>query len=232
MRHRRSHAAAVAAVAACFLANAAVVKGRREVETDASLEQEIDVSFTAAEDTASANDTSLAAAGSKASATGAEGKARASAAAGAATTHSADSWAGSAAGVRHLVALAIAAFHKAEQRSAPGTLAECSEDSSGERLGCSDGSCSCFRFERCYPKRGRDLGVERNVGVCSPGLAVLVATSLVIIASALGCIVILRVFFQWRERIRALMSKNQPYECGGEEEDEHDPADTNPADAR
>lgn len=271
MRHRRPRAAALAAAAACFLAALAAVEGRREVETDASLEQELDARFAVeavpfasfvavGDETASASDVRAerasasdrhvasegdgasgggrrtASADDKASASGlriaaAEDKSsdKASARAGAAAARSAGKLAGTAGAARHLVALAVAAFHKAERGSAPGLLAECDEDSRGERLGCKAGSggCGCRWFERCYPKR--EKGGHRDVGVCSPGVAVLVAASLAIISSAVGCVVVLRVFFQWRERIRALMSKGLHGESGHEEEDEDEPADTKSA---
>lgn len=99
----------------------------------------------------------------------------------------------------------------------------------GDRLGCRVDLCECSWFESCFPKFAKHAAAEgeeprrRDVGVCNPSMTVLVVTSLAIFGQTLACIIVLRVFCQWRERIQSLVEGNleqkQTYQSE-EEEDE------------
>eukprot|EP00419_Tripos_fusus_P005633 CAMPEP_0172673248 /NCGR_PEP_ID=MMETSP1074-20121228/12032_1 /TAXON_ID=2916 /ORGANISM="Ceratium fusus, Strain PA161109" /LENGTH=263 /DNA_ID=CAMNT_0013490523 /DNA_START=290 /DNA_END=1081 /DNA_ORIENTATION=+ len=80
----------------------------------------------------------------------------------------------------------------------------CARDRKGERTGCKS-NCRCGVSERCYPKFRTASAEHIDIGVCSPAVVVLVFMSMAIIGNFLACVVVLRVFFQWRERIRAMM---------------------------
>jgi len=80
----------------------------------------------------------------------------------------------------------------------------CAQDEEGTRTGCRD-NCSCAVLERCYPKFRTASAEHIDIGVCNPAVAVLVFMSMLIIGNSVACMVVLRVFFQWRERIRAMM---------------------------
>jgi len=79
----------------------------------------------------------------------------------------------------------------------------CSQDKEGERIGCR-GSCRCAVLERCYPKFRTASAEHIDIGVCNPAVAVLVFMSMFIIGNSVACMVVLRLFFQWRE-IQAMM---------------------------
>jgi len=83
-------------------------------------------------------------------------------------------------------------------------LGRCTKDKNGERTGCRV-TCRCSVIGRCYPKF-RTASAERiDIGVCDPGVAVLVFMSIVIIGNAVAFMVVCRVFCQWRDKIRALL---------------------------
>mmetsp|Transcript_124603 Transcript_124603/g.363839 ORF Transcript_124603/g.363839 Transcript_124603/m.363839 type:complete len:261 (+) Transcript_124603:188-970(+) len=128
----------------------------------------------------------------------------------------------------HSFTLAATALRRVARGFARDAPAECQQDVYSERLGCKMSSCECEWFEACYPKHVDKLG---DVGVCTARVAVLVALSLAIIANTIICIVVLRVFFQWRERIRNLMRKSGANETDREEAEE-EAADTKRADCR
>lgn len=85
-----------------------------------------------------------------------------------------------------------------------GALELCTKDNNGERTGCK-GKCQCAILERCYPKFRTESADHLDIGVCNPAVAVLVFMSILIIGNSVACMVVLRVFFQWRERIRTMM---------------------------
>jgi len=80
----------------------------------------------------------------------------------------------------------------------------CIKDKNGERTGCRV-TCQCAVLERCYPKFRTASAKHIDIGVCNPAVAVLVFCSIFIIGNSVACVVVLRVFFQWRERIRTMM---------------------------
>lgn len=98
----------------------------------------------------------------------------------------------------------ILAAHRHDQHVDEAALQFCTPDSNRERTGCR-GGCQCAMLERCYPKFRTATVEHTDIGVCNPAVAVLVFMSILIIGNSVACMVVLRVFFQWRERIRTMM---------------------------
>lgn len=105
---------------------------------------------------------------------------------------------------------------------------DCAQDPQGERVGCRDG-CLCAWLEECYPKYVGPKGKSNdpNVGICGPSIAMLVAISLTIVGTVLSCVVVLRVFFQWRDRINNLLltPKHLKFDPTDDEEEEEEDED-------
>mmetsp|Transcript_45658 Transcript_45658/g.105476 ORF Transcript_45658/g.105476 Transcript_45658/m.105476 type:complete len:232 (-) Transcript_45658:50-745(-) len=118
---------------------------------------------------------------------------------------------GAATGATQLLSFAaIAGRHVADVagRMAQGLsrpLSQCEEDNDGVRVGCNSSNCSCAWFEQCYPKLVQEDHLD--VGVCNVAVAAMVAISVMIIGNFIAFIVVLRVYFQWRERVNTKMNE-------------------------
>lgn len=98
----------------------------------------------------------------------------------------------------------------------------CTLDAQGHHSGCR-ASCQCAWLEQCYPKfavavaSGSGSGAETvpkelqriDIGVCSTAVGVLVLVSFLLFSTFLGCVVGLRIMFQWRERITELRLRTE-----------------------
>mmetsp|Transcript_106239 Transcript_106239/g.317421 ORF Transcript_106239/g.317421 Transcript_106239/m.317421 type:complete len:307 (-) Transcript_106239:134-1054(-) len=132
------------------------------------------------------------------------------------TAHSPSRSAGGAS--MSLLSVVSAALRRGARVFSGSPQTTCQEDDHGEHLGCRIGQCPCRWFEHCYPKRWEG----HEVGVCSPGVSVLVGLSLLIIGNVVAIVVVLRLFFQWRDRIRTLMAKSPRRRWGEDEVDAKD----------
>lgn len=78
----------------------------------------------------------------------------------------------------------------------------------GDRTGCK-ADCKCGILEQCYPKfisvvdTGNSGHLVENIGICGTAMPLLVFLSTVLFVFSLACVILARMYLQWREAVLA-----------------------------